>query len=376
MRGADGHLDDGRRGRRRGRRRPRGRPDDDDRSPRSGPVVAGLLARRAAGAGAITVLPCDNLPDNGPAFRTVVARPRRPRSTRRCTAWIDDNVDFATSMVDRITPATTDDDRQAVAGGRGLRRRRRPCRPSRSASGSCPGTFPAGRPAWDAAGVTARRRRPPVRAAQALAAQRLALAPGLRRQHPRARDRSTRPSPTRPCRGWVEEWWDEAGPHLPLSPADVAATTARRCSTGSPTRACGTCSPRSPPTARTSSPSGSCPCCARSGRRPRPDGCATALAAWVLHLRGPGAPVNDPERDRPGRPRRPRTCGPRSSASSTSSRPDSGTTTAGRRRPDAGEGARPTWTPDGPDDPAPTSRLDPGRPSRRPGSGRANWWRP
>ena len=35
-------------------------------------LVAGLLARRAAGAGPITLLSCDNLPHNGPVTEAVV----------------------------------------------------------------------------------------------------------------------------------------------------------------------------------------------------------------------------------------------------------------------------------------------------------------
>ena len=37
-----------------------------------GKLVAGLLARRAADAGPISVLSCDNLPENGAVTRTVV----------------------------------------------------------------------------------------------------------------------------------------------------------------------------------------------------------------------------------------------------------------------------------------------------------------
>ena len=48
--------------------------------------------------------------------------------------WIDDNVDFATSMVDRITPVTNDDDRALVERSCGTSTPTR-WRPNRSASG-------------------------------------------------------------------------------------------------------------------------------------------------------------------------------------------------------------------------------------------------
>ena len=108
------------------------------REPRSSPLpaklVAGLLARRAAGAAGITILSCDNLPENGTVTRTVVGD-LAALVDESLPGWIEDNVDFATSMVDRITPVTNDDDRALV--------RARPAgtstptrwRPNRSASG-------------------------------------------------------------------------------------------------------------------------------------------------------------------------------------------------------------------------------------------------
>ncbi|MGI3785990.1 MAG: mannitol dehydrogenase family protein, partial [Janthinobacterium lividum] len=115
-------------------------------------VVAGLLARREAGAGAITVLSCDNLPDNGGVTATVVTGfAALVDDTLR--AWIEVNVDFATSMVDRITPATTDEDRRLVAQTQGyVDAGPVPTEPFHEWVVS--GRFPAGRPRWETAGVT------------------------------------------------------------------------------------------------------------------------------------------------------------------------------------------------------------------------------
>jgi fructuronate reductase len=74
-----------------------------------GQIVAALEVRRAAGAGAFTVLCCDNLPHNGALLEGLVgefAQARDPALKR----WIEDQASFPSTMVDRIVPATTDDD--------------------------------------------------------------------------------------------------------------------------------------------------------------------------------------------------------------------------------------------------------------------------
>jgi fructuronate reductase len=74
-----------------------------------GIVVAGLAARRAANAGPLTFVCCDNLPHNGRMVENLVdafAQRREPALAR----WIGENVAFPSTMVDRIVPATTDAD--------------------------------------------------------------------------------------------------------------------------------------------------------------------------------------------------------------------------------------------------------------------------
>lgn len=85
----------------------------------SGWLVAGLAARRAAGGGAITLLSCDNLADNGHRFRRSVRDLAAARDPD-LAAWIDDNVRFPSTMVDSITPATDDALRQSVRAATGL----------------------------------------------------------------------------------------------------------------------------------------------------------------------------------------------------------------------------------------------------------------
>ena len=80
----------------------------DPHSPRSMPglLVAGLQQRRKAGAGPLTIVSCDNLPDNGRRLqRAVLQFADDVDATLR--AWIEGNARFPATMVDRITPATT-----------------------------------------------------------------------------------------------------------------------------------------------------------------------------------------------------------------------------------------------------------------------------
>lgn len=76
--------------------------------------VRGLLARRAAGAGAITFVPCDNVPENGTMAETVIRQAAEYVDPGLVT-WIDENVGFVTTMVDRITPHTSEEDAARVA---------------------------------------------------------------------------------------------------------------------------------------------------------------------------------------------------------------------------------------------------------------------
>lgn len=84
-----------------------------------GMIIAALRARRDAGIPPFTVLSCDNLPENGHvAKRTVTGLARL--SDPDFAGWIAANVAFPNSMVDCITPATTDRERALVADRFGI----------------------------------------------------------------------------------------------------------------------------------------------------------------------------------------------------------------------------------------------------------------
>ncbi len=73
-------------------------------------LVEGLDVRRLRGDGPVTVLSCDNLPSNGDVARRFVLEAARRRSPD-VEDWISDRCRFPNSMVDRITPVTSDEDR-------------------------------------------------------------------------------------------------------------------------------------------------------------------------------------------------------------------------------------------------------------------------
>jgi fructuronate reductase len=84
-----------------------------------GILAEGLRHRRANGAPPPAIVSCDNLPANGAALRGAVTAFAAVRD-EALAAWIDEAVSFPSSMVDRIVPATTDADREAVAAITGL----------------------------------------------------------------------------------------------------------------------------------------------------------------------------------------------------------------------------------------------------------------
>ncbi len=253
-------------------------------------LVGGLLARRAADGGAITILPCDNLPDNGSAVRTVVIDLARLVDPS-LVDWIDAHVEFATCMVDRITPATTDADVAAVEEAQGYSDAS-PVPTEPFSEWVITGRFAAGAPDWASAGAQLvddvrpyeERKLWLLNGAHSLLAYAGSIL-GHETVDQAIGDERTRQ--------WVEEWWDVACRHLAL-PADelvdyraalldrwanpsirhLLAQIAYDGSQKLPVRTV--------PVLEAELAAGHCP-----------DGVVRPIAAWVLHLRGRGAPVHD-----------------------------------------------------------------------------------
>ena len=94
-------------------------------SPTAGPasafgiLAAGLQQRYQNGHSGLTVISCDNILSNGSVARTATLGEAH-RLGDGLADWIADSVAFPNSMVDRITPATTDSDRAWLAAHKGI----------------------------------------------------------------------------------------------------------------------------------------------------------------------------------------------------------------------------------------------------------------
>lgn len=119
-------------------------------APRSLPglLARALELRRRTHGRPMTLISCDNIPGNGAILAGAVAAVADPR----LADWIAANVAFPSTMVDRIVPATTAADIEALAAAHGYR--------DAAAVGGEPfrqwvieDRFAGRRPPWDAAGA-------------------------------------------------------------------------------------------------------------------------------------------------------------------------------------------------------------------------------
>jgi mannitol 2-dehydrogenase len=117
-----------------------------------GLIVAGILRRRAAGVAPFTVMSCDNIPGNGHVTENAVAGLAHLVDPA-LASWIRQNVAFPNSMVDRITPATSDRERALLRDGHGLDDNW-PVFCESFRQWVLEDKFPAGRPALEKVGVT------------------------------------------------------------------------------------------------------------------------------------------------------------------------------------------------------------------------------
>lgn len=126
-----------------------------------GALAEGLRLRRAMKMGAskadalkagpLTLLSCDNLPANGAALERILRR-YVELVDPSLLAWIDDLVSFPSCVLDRIVPATTEDDRADIANTLGVRDES-PVIAEAFSQWVLEDDFRAGRPAWEIAGV-------------------------------------------------------------------------------------------------------------------------------------------------------------------------------------------------------------------------------
>jgi len=185
-----------------------------------GRLLLGLDARRRAGAGPIAVVPCDNMPDNGPVVAAAVGS-LAASADPALAAWIGENVSFVSTSVDRITPKTTPEDLATVVRLSGW--------DDAAAVVTEPfsdwvlsGDFPAGRPDWESAGARFVDEIGPFESRKLWllnGAHSLLAYTARQRGHETVAAAIGDPG----CLAAVEEFWDAAVRHLPTTGLDLPA---------------------------------------------------------------------------------------------------------------------------------------------------------
>ncbi|HIA2325955.1 fructuronate reductase [Escherichia albertii] len=84
-----------------------------------GYIVEALRLRREKGLKAFTVMSCDNVRENGHVAKVAVLGLAQARDPQ-LAAWIEENVTFPCTMVDRIVPAATPETLQEIADQLGV----------------------------------------------------------------------------------------------------------------------------------------------------------------------------------------------------------------------------------------------------------------
>ncbi|VXC27918.1 D-mannonate oxidoreductase [Arthrobacter sp. 9V] len=176
-----------------------------------GRLVRGLAARRDADAGPLAVVSCDNLSDNGNVARNAVLNLAKEVDAG-LTAWIEANVSFVSTSVDRITPRTTPEDVALVARECGYRDEA-PVVAEPFRNWVLSGDFPAGRPRWEDAGAVFVDHIEPYENRKLWllnGAHSILAYAGQLRGHTTVAEALADPV----CSHAVEEFWDEASRHL------------------------------------------------------------------------------------------------------------------------------------------------------------------
>lgn len=183
-----------------------------------GRLVLALARRRDSGAGPLAVVSCDNLSANGEVARRAVLGLAGAWG-HGLAEWIDANVSFVSTSVDRITPRATDADTTEVAEQCGYRDSS-PVVAEPFRNWVLSGDFPAGRPRWEDAGAVVVDDIEPYenRKLWLLNGSHSILAyAGQLRGHATVAEALADPV----CRKAVEEFWDEAANHLTAAGLDI-----------------------------------------------------------------------------------------------------------------------------------------------------------
>lgn len=114
-------------------------------------LVEAIARRQAAGIAPFTALSCDNLPANGATLKRLAVAFAKARDPD-LGALVEREIAFPSSMVDRIVPATTDEDRSRISQKLGARDTW-PVTTEPFLQWVVEDAFPSGRPDWERSGV-------------------------------------------------------------------------------------------------------------------------------------------------------------------------------------------------------------------------------
>lgn len=182
-------------------------------------LVSGLHQRFRSNEAPISIVSCDNVPHNGQVLRAAL-RQLAERTNHRLADWVEHNVHIADTVVDRITPASTDSDARAVTAATGLGDLA-PVATEPFTEWLIAGEFPLGRPEWERAGARMvdevddyqQRKLWFLNGAHSLLAY-----VGLARHH------DTVSEAVHDTALWqlIDSWWDTASRHSPLPSEHLA----------------------------------------------------------------------------------------------------------------------------------------------------------
>lgn len=116
-----------------------------------GRLALALNSRRLAGGGDIAIVPCDNMPANGKVAKAALTGFGAALGVE-FVRYLNSQVSFVTTSIDRITPKTTDAEKQLVAEFAGWADAS-PVVTEQFSDWVLEGDFPAGRPMWESAGA-------------------------------------------------------------------------------------------------------------------------------------------------------------------------------------------------------------------------------
>lgn len=181
-------------------------------------LAVALETRRRVNGQPIAVVSCDNMPSNG-ALLKVAMGDLFASFGSESVAWMEANVSFVSTSIDRITPKTTEADIATVIAETGWD----DCSPVVTEpfrDWVLAGDFPLGRPAWENAGARFVHHIEPFenRKLWLLNGSHSLLAyAGQLRGH----ETVAQAINDETCLEWVDEFWNEAVQHLPVDGLDL-----------------------------------------------------------------------------------------------------------------------------------------------------------